>query len=61
MATTSLHHGGQSLQGGWEMMLLMGERPWLNLPPSREMINLQPEDKLVDSGVFPVVWTCKEA
>ena len=33
-----------------------GERPWMNLPPSNEMKDLKKGDKLVDSGVFPIVW-----
>ena len=36
-----------------------GERPWMNLPPSNEMKNLKRGNKLVESGVFPVVWTSK--
>ncbi|XP_078351334.1 uncharacterized protein LOC144636066 [Oculina patagonica] len=35
------------------------ERPWMNLPPSNEIKGLKLGDNLVESGVFPVVWTSK--
>lgn len=34
-----------------------GHRPWMNLPPSKGMKDLKRGDNLVESGVFPVVWT----
>ena len=40
---------------------IKGERPWMNLPPSHELAKLQRGDKLVESGLFPVVWTGVES
>ena len=34
-----------------------GHRPWMNLPPSKEIKDLKRGDNLVESGVFPLVWT----
>ena len=40
-----------------------GERPWMNLPPifQSEMMNLQPGDNVVESGLVPVVWEQRES
>lgn len=38
-----------------------GERPWMNLPPSHELAKLQRGDKLLESCLFPVVWTGVES
>lgn len=40
---------------------IKGERPWMNLPPSHELAKLQRGDKLLESGLFPVVWTGVES
>lgn len=38
-----------------------GERPWMNLPPSPEMTKLERGDKIVESGLFPVIWNRGES
>ena len=40
---------------------IKGERPWMNLSPSHELAKLQRGDNLLESGLFPVVWTGVES